>query len=225
MLYSRFMQRRAFSLRQTTLILVALLAVRVCCASALPRPFDQPAPSRSAFMRFGQTLALADFDGDHRLDQATLSGSGRNKSLEVRLSHTDARTLLRFDTLTSERGSVFASDVDHDGDSDLVWTDLIHPDDIVIWLDDGSGRFERVCPDAYAGNLVLSDGPAFGYPEIPRQDVAYGSQRDPSPSLSPAPAADHSTPTKTFAAQWQRAPLADGCHRTTCNRGPPSLLS
>lgn len=218
------MHRRALLLRHVTLTLIALLAAQVTCASAWPRPsIAAAAATASPALRFGQTLALADFDGDDRIDKAALSGYGRSKSLEVRLSRLNTRALLRFDTRTSERGSIFASDVDHDGDNDLIWTDLLHPDDVVVWLDDGSGRFERVCPDAYAEDFVLTEAPALGHSEIPHQDVALGSQRDPS-SLPLAPRQADAISTELFAGVWLNAAAAAGCQRTLCNRGPPSLL-
>src|SRR5689334_21406316 len=156
------MQKRAHLLSYATLALLTVLVAQVYCAAALPQPESQATPSRAAFLRFGQPLALADFDGDDRLDKATLGGVGRNKDIEIRLSQTKARTVLRFDTLTSEPGSLFAKDVDNDGDNDLIWSDLLHPEDVVIWLDDGSGRFDRVCPEPYAEEFVISVTPTLG---------------------------------------------------------------
>ena len=222
---SRFMQKRAFPLQVVTLALLTLMVTRVYCASALPRQDYPAAPDVSAFLYFGQSLALADFDGDDHIDKATLGGIGRNKSLEIRLSHTKTRTVLHFDTLTSARGSVFARDVDNDGDNDLIWTDLVHPDDVIIWLDDGTGRFERVCSDKYAKEFVLMDAPAFDDPENPHQDFASSPQRETSLSLPPTPKTHHSTGTKSFAGEWQYAAIAAGCHRICLDRGPPSRLS
>src|SRR5689334_3360424 len=124
------MRHRTLLLRYTTLLLLTLWVARVCCASALPQPPDAASPISSTPLRFGQFFALADFDGDHHIDQAMLGGVGRNKSIEVSLSRTKSRTLLRFDTLSNERGSLFTGDIDNDGDNDLIWSDLIHPDDV-----------------------------------------------------------------------------------------------
>jgi len=218
------MQKRAFQLKIVTLALITLLVAQVYAVSALPRQENQKAPKSSRFLQFGQSLALADFDGDDRLDKATLSGTGHNKSLEIRLSHTKARTLLHFDTLSNERGSLFAKDVDNDGDNDLIWTDLLHPDDVVIWLDDGTGHFERGCPHQYAQDFVLSDAPAFEYPDNSHQDTVFSPHRDPSPSLSPGQKVYHLARTKIFARAVQHSPIADGCFQTCFVRGPPSLL-
>ena len=115
------MQKRAFLLKVVTLALITLLVAQVYAASALPRQENQEAPESGRFLQFGQSLALADFDGDHRLDEARLNGIGRSKSLEICLSQTKARTLLHFVTLSNERGSLFAKDIDNDGDNDLIW--------------------------------------------------------------------------------------------------------
>jgi hypothetical protein len=124
-----------------------------------------------------------------------------NKDIEIRLSQTKARTVLHFDTLTNERGSLFAKDIDNDGDNDLIWSDLLHPDDVVIWLDDGSGRFDRICPDRYAEAFVISDAPALGGSEIPHQDVAFSPRHDPSLALSPEHEIGHSEPTPIFSGE------------------------
>ena len=218
------MRKRAFLLKSVTLALMLLLAARAYSSSVLPHQEYREGPNKGTFLRFEQALALADFDGDGRLDKATLAGTGRSKSLEIRLSHTKTSTLLRFDTLTSERGAVFSEDVDNDGDNDLVWTDLIHPDDVIVWLDDGAGRFERVCPDRYAREFVLTDAPAVDDPENPREDLAASPQRDSFASSSPAPRPSHPAGNKTYDSQWPHAPLADCCRRTCLERGPPSLL-
>jgi hypothetical protein len=219
------MQKRAFLLKHVTLALLALLVARACCASALPHQIGQQTPSRDTLLRFGQTLALADLDGDDRIDRAMLGGTGHSKSLDIRFSHTTTHTLLRFDTLTSDRGSVFASDIDNDGDNDLVWTDLIHPDDVVIWLADGTGRFERVCPDRFASAFVLTGAPVYDGPENPQMDSASGPQRLPWPSLLPASKILPSIATPIIFTNGHHARFAEGCQQACLNRGPPSLLS
>ena len=83
---------------------------------------EDPAVFKSAAQRAGLKLSRAKraflVDGDDRIDKATLGVAGRNKDIEIRLSQTKGRTVLRFDTLTSERGSLFAKDIDNDGDKD-----------------------------------------------------------------------------------------------------------
>src|SRR5258707_3545662 len=124
------MRKASLFSRYATLALLTFLVAWVCFASALPRQAYHVEPNRTTFLRFGQALALADFDGDNRVDEAKLGGTGRNKSIEIRLTHASAPTFLSFDTVTSERGSLFAGDIDNDGVNDLIWSDLLHPDDV-----------------------------------------------------------------------------------------------
>jgi hypothetical protein len=218
------MQKRAFLLKYATLILITCLVARAYCVSASPGREYRDVPDSGTFLCFGQSIALADFDNDDRIDKATLFGVGRNKSLEIYLSHTKARALLHFDTQTSERGSLFTRDVDNDGDNDLIWTDLLHPDDVVIWLDDGTGRFESVRPEKYAAEFVLTDAPAYGDSEDPHQDFASGPQRNPFPSLSPEHKTNQFSWTTTFPGNQQPYPIVACCFQTPFDRGPPSLL-
>src|SRR5689334_3375674 len=87
---SSSMRKTSFPFRYVTLTLITLLMARVYCANALPHRNHQPGPNRDTFLRFGQTLALADFDGDTRVDEATLGGIGRNKNIEIRLTQAKA---------------------------------------------------------------------------------------------------------------------------------------
>src|SRR5262245_45417663 len=174
LLYFRQMLMGLLRLRYATFALLIVLVAGVCCASALPRRNTPQVLEKANFLRFGQSLAFADFDGDNRVDTATLSGGGRSKHIEIRLSRAKARIQLRFSTPTTELGSLFTSDVDNDGDNDLIWSDLLRADDVIIWLDDGTGRFERVAPGEHANIFVLSNGPTCGGLEIPREDSASG---------------------------------------------------
>jgi hypothetical protein len=219
------MRKASLFSRYATLALLTILVARVYCASALPRQGYQAAPDRTTFLSFGQSVALADFDGDDRIDEATLGGTGRNKNIEIRLSYAKAPTFLHFDTRTSDLGSLFAADIDHDGDNDLIWSDLLHPDDVVIWLDDGTGRFGRVSPDRYADDFVISSAPALGDSEIPHQDFAFSPRHDPFHAASSANESFRSARTPIFSSEWRQV-LVDACSlRTPLDRGPPSPLS
>jgi serine/threonine protein kinase len=56
------------------------LVMRAHCVPALPGPQYREAPASSTCLHFGQSQAFADFDGDHRLDLATLTWVGRIKA-------------------------------------------------------------------------------------------------------------------------------------------------
>jgi len=209
-------------LRYATFALLIVMVAGVCCANALPRKSTPSTSDRTSFLRFGQSLAVADFDGDNHIDTATLSGAGRSKDIEIHLSRAKARILLRFNTLTSELGSLFTSDIDNDGDNDLIWSDLLRADNVVVWLDDGTGRFERVCPTQYANTFVISTTPSLLLTEIPHLDIASS----PGSELSAPPS--HSAPVYIRCSINERRPVhqvASSLHlRTHFVRGPPDLV-
>jgi hypothetical protein len=212
---------RLLRLRYAVFASLTVFVAGVCCASASPGRDTPTASDGGAFLHFGQSLALADFDGDDRIDTATLSSTGRNKDIEIRLSRAKSRIVLRFDTQTSELGSLFSRDVDNDGDNDLIWSNLLRADDVVIWLDDGSGRFDRVPSDEYANIFVLSNAPACGGSEIPRADYALGSRYDPSSALLLAQKTEWPARTPIFRAEWGSVPIHTGILSTPFDRGPP----
>lgn len=222
LLYFRQMLMGLLRLRYATFALLIVIVAGVCSANELPRQNTESTSDRTSFLHFGQSLALADFDGDNRIDTATLSAGGRSKDIEIHLSRGKARVLLRFNTLTSEPGSLFTSDVDNDGDNDLIWTDLLRADDVVIWLDDGTGRFDRVTTGEHANTFVLSNGPTCGGFEIPREDSASSSQFNTSSAMLAAHKADCPT-TAVFVSGYLCFALPSGNLRTPSDRGPPLL--
>jgi hypothetical protein len=141
---AKFIKRLPVSL----LVLVAL--VGVASMTRVTRP--SVAQPRTAY---GNRLALADLDGDNLADRAELGGTGLNKNIRLRLSRTGQFSVLSFDTATFDRGSLLAQDVNDDGEVDLIWTDLVHPEAVVIWLNNGLGNFERACPGEYGDRFTI----------------------------------------------------------------------
>jgi hypothetical protein len=199
------------------------LALTVYCANVLPQQRYATASESTARLRFSQLVALSDFDSDGLIDQARLEGSGPRKSIEVILSRNRELLILHFDTNDGSRGSLFAHDVNNDGATDLIWTDLLHADDVVVWLGNGAGRFERVPESALGDGFTISDV---------NVDAPAESTHDPAVSSGINRPTDH--------AISQRL-----CERTTCRlpdepnrvatlaattgtqsvRGPPTLLA
>ena len=203
--------------------LLTLLVARVYCASVLPQTEYREASDKHTFLRFGQSFALGDFDGDERIDKATLNAIDRSKNIEIRLSLTKSRTVLHFDTPTSEQGSLFTDDVDRDGDSDLIWSDLIHPDDVVIWMDDG-GRFDRIYSGEYAQDFVLTSAPTFGDSRNHHRDFAFCPKHNQSPALLPTHETRRSVQTLILSLEGQRGPIYACVPESLFDRGPPSQI-
>ncbi len=141
----------------TTKVFFLVLALAVYSADVLPQQRNAVASERPARLRFGQSVALSDFDSDGLIDEARIEGTGSRKGVKIPLSRTGKLLVLDFDTIPGEQGSLIAQDVDDDGATDLVWTDLLHTDDVIVWLGDGTGEFERVSSKAYSDRFTLGD--------------------------------------------------------------------
>jgi hypothetical protein len=141
----------------TTKMFFLVLAVAVYSADVLPQHRNVVASECPVRLRFGQSVALSDFDSDGLIDEARIDGSGSHKGVKIPLSRTGKLLVLDFDTVPGEQGSLIAQDVDDDGATDLVWTDLLHTDDVIVWLGDGKGQFERVSSKAFGDRFTLGD--------------------------------------------------------------------
>jgi hypothetical protein len=97
--------------------------------------------------------AIGDFDGDGQPDVANITArsSGR-QDISIALSGSDDD--IRLDASVS---ALIEGDFDHDGDLDLLAT--TPSGDVVVWVNDGHGRFTRQEPSprrALAGDPVLA---------------------------------------------------------------------
>jgi hypothetical protein len=116
--------------------------------------------------RFGIAPALpviADFDGDCRADKSELLSNGFEKN--IRVDFADLRsTQLHFTAKVADPGELFAVDIDHDGDVDLVWIASSDQRTDVVWINDGKGKFEVAKDDTpyvtEIDRLRSSDDPA-----------------------------------------------------------------
>ncbi|HJZ66982.1 MAG TPA: VCBS repeat-containing protein [Blastocatellia bacterium] len=200
--------------------LCLLLALSVCCVGVLrPKPGAQ-ASSAQPLLRFSQSFALSDFDGDGRSDVASLSEVGQRKIVEIGLSRTGTRSLLQFDTESVGPGSLVADDVNDDGATDLVWTDLLHPNDVVIWFGDGAGRFERFCPHEYASRFVIPDS-SVAAPDGPAADTAAFCNIKHFLDLSFTRRSVPSIDAGVLSSPPNRAQSRRGTNRQPSDRGPP----
>ena len=90
---------------------------------------------------------VSDFDGDRNPDESRLSSSGFEKTIDVRFGNL-RRSQLHFTSQVSDRGSLYAIDIDHDGDVDLVWVARSQQRNDVVWLNDGKGNFQAAKDDS-----------------------------------------------------------------------------
>jgi hypothetical protein len=89
-----------------------------------------------------QTLpqrAVGDFDGDGRVDTVSIQDRLGHRRISIQLS--GSASAIDLDAVVS---AVVEGDIDHDGDLDLVAATA--DGGVLIWLNDGHGRFTRQAP-------------------------------------------------------------------------------
>jgi hypothetical protein len=152
--------------------------------------------------------ALGDFDGDGRVDTALIQDGAGVRRISVQLSGSPSAVRLEAPVT-----GVIERDIDHDGDLDLVAA--TPSGDVLIWLNDGHGRFTKrqaasktlglfsepmllqtVWPESMAVNLrsLLRPSPARGDTAVivtpvraPAADVAYDARCPVLPALRAPP--------------------------------------
>jgi hypothetical protein len=104
-------------------------------------PSSNFAPLPARFLT--PTQAVMDFDGDRLPDRAELIPNGSYKSIHLTLSSPKV-TNLSFFTESPQPGSLYAEDIDRDGDNDLIWVSNQQPTQAELWLNNGTGDLARV---------------------------------------------------------------------------------
>jgi hypothetical protein len=121
---------------------MALMAVLVApCLLTIRTHAAIPSSQNPTNFRIAPALPIiADFDGDCRADKSELQSNGFEKKIQLKFA--DLRSAqLRFTAKVEDPGTLFAVDIDHDGDMDLVWIASSERTD-VVWINDGKGKFE-----------------------------------------------------------------------------------
>jgi FG-GAP-like repeat len=142
--YPMCLRKRIPRVALTSVLLVGALSAGVVLRKPTDafRPFVPQAPPQRA---------LGDFDGDGRVDTALIQEGAGDRRISVLLSGSPEA--VRLDVPVT---GVIEGDVDHDGDLDLVAA--TPSGDVLIWLNDGHGRFTRQPPSRTHG---LSGGPVI----------------------------------------------------------------
>ena len=170
--------------------------------------------------------APADFDGDRVVDPLIVDRTGWPLSVGIHLSRTREVSFLPVDSSRSITGSLTVHDLDHDGDADLVWKGAfpLAPSAVIVWLNDGTGRFARLLP---LNSPQTKPAPGRSL----RKDAFRGSHYEGLPSQrtsSPAhlPTSDWTSPARTSGQQeqWTVIPFISFLKRHPSDRGPPSLF-
>ena len=171
--------------------------------SALGILFALAAPAVAATPQLGSTteppLVIADLDGDHRLDVAVGSRSGNSLAgflyrIDVSLtSSTQASSFTIFD-LSATGFNIATQDLDGDHDLDLVVTSLPFRRPIGVWINDGTGRFERGEAGRYAPSIWAEPHTIENIPLT--EDNDYAEAGTPSPVFFPVVSARSQIPDR-----------------------------
>lgn len=207
----------------TTKAVLFLLSIAVCSASAAPLPHYVVGPGPAAPLRFGQILALSDFDADGLLDEATLASWGAHRSVQVVLSRSGKPLVLHFDNGGADRGSLVTQDVDNDGVADLIWTDLLHANGVVIWLGNGNGQFSRVPAAGYAHGYTLPEK-SFNAPDETIREISISAASKRSLDQARTSKADDFVANELPQQQHRRLIASSPTSGEPADRGPPPLF-
>jgi hypothetical protein len=173
---------------------------------------------------FAWSTAIGDLNADGRPDVAVADRVGRGASgfaYNVQLSISGGSSQsVDFDS-DQDALSVALRDVDHDRDLDVVVTGTVSRSIVAIWLNDGTGKFERATPSpqapdwrAASPDLTGRDGAETGVCDVlPRASAAgVASERAcgdvPLPVVSLVTCGAFRTACASLSALRPRAPPA-----------------
>ncbi len=210
------------------MVLVALALAP--CLSVFRVHASIPAASSSPRSLIDSRLpVISDFDGDYQADESELLSNGFEKTIQVHFGNL-RNSQLHFTAKVTDRGRLFAVDIDHDGDVDLVWIAPAQRAD-VVWINDGKGNFEAAKDDSpYVAEINALQGTDDPDGELP---VAAGRS---SQILTVSSATDAAFVTTTsrpaVIAKWvptitaDSEPYVDSPYLTYLReRGPPTAVS
>jgi hypothetical protein len=178
-----------------------------------------------------QLTSVVPFGSDthHNRNLATLESNGFDKKIGIRHGNLPG-TELSFSTSSDNAGSLVATDIDRDGDVDLIWVGTADRSNAVVLLNEGEGNFAEVSNNApYASEL----DELFNTSDLPGQRSVQ--KRLPSSSLISSHFSDLGLAAEalfhapTIQPRCARA-VARVADRLTIlanvrKRGPPSILS
>jgi len=218
--------RGSYLLRCLKSLVTLLLTLVVSTSTTFSYESAAASFRKDAHTAAGPSNALSDLDGDGLPDVARVSTGGLQGTVELQLSRVNAPLVLPFSpTPVSAVGVLSMQDVDHDGDTDLLWKDPLPSHRVIVWLNDGTGRFECLCPPELRTQSV-----SFGRPGV-NPPYSRTASRITTPEQSP-------TLSYVFAASWKlHVPATPGRFRPApvwgvlaplrvfSTRGPPLILS
>ncbi len=165
-------------------LIVVLLALGVSRVGVSPPRGDGALSPERMPASSGPSQVLSDLDGDGRADPVMLDLAGFRHHIELYLSRTDKRVVLPVRGTADGVGSLSAQDIDTDGDKDLLWQGSLLSRAVIVWLNDGMGRFECLYPPELRERRFALGAPAVSAPRARRPDSALSPERTPVPGYA-----------------------------------------
>jgi hypothetical protein len=146
------------TLRSTTKRIALLTLIAAVFATSIAKSEIAPESSarRGHFAYVNYLSALADFDGDRRIDHAELHLAGTHHCIRVRFGNS-RETHLDFGTRAHAGGVLLVWDANRDNKPDLIWVYRSRSQPAVIWLNDGAGHFAKADEGKSGGDALLAD--------------------------------------------------------------------
>ena len=173
--------------------LLAVVLVLLAYASMASQQTAIRALSESTQPEVGRSLLFSDLDGDGSSDSVRVSTGDLRLIIELQLSRTQTHHTVPFPATVTGQGSLWVRDFDSDGDVDLLWKSALPAYETFLWVNDGYGLFECICPPGRPDDrVVLVDASIRITPSHPSAFLSL-------PDHPPAPA-------RTLAKHWGLPP-------------------
>jgi hypothetical protein len=168
-------------------LVVLLLALGVYSVCVSPQLGDRTSSPGRTQSPSGTSQVLSDLDGDGLADPVILDTEGLQHTIELHLSGTDEHMVLPLSAEAGDDGSLSAQDLDGDGDTDLLVQEPLPLPEVLVWLNDGAGRFECLCPPAPRIREFALSGPGVSASQRRPPASALSPERNPSPGYTRTP--------------------------------------
>jgi len=138
--------------KATAKLLIALLGLS-CVSRAHPwRHHAHKTHTQVITSALSSSVAF-ERDTDLKAGRVTLESNGIDKTISVKFGNFRGREL-GFTTRSADAGNLVASDIDRDGDIDLIWIGSADQTDAVVLINQGEGNFVEVSDNAsYSSEL------------------------------------------------------------------------
>jgi hypothetical protein len=205
-------------------LVVLLLALGVYSVSVSPQRRDRAPSLGRTPSSSGTSQALSDLDGDGLADPVLFATGGLQHNVELHLSRTDERVALPLRAAAGGDGSFSVQDLDGDGDTDLLWRESLPPHVVIVWLNDGAGRFECLCPPESRERGFALSGPGVSASHSRRPDSALSPERNPSLGYALTSRWDFHVGATLGLHRPEHVWIRSGLKRLPPPRSPPLLL-